>query len=133
MNQVAFPNMSHKCNRCEQAFVAPADLPSGGADPLDFRTASTTAPKTARPNEQLPIPPWAWVFVIACGIIPVITLGGAIPGAIGFGGAGGCLAVARNPSLDIAARIGICVAITAACWVGLFALVGGVAMMQQRR
>lgn len=29
----------------------------------------------------------AWTFSEACAIIPLLTLGGAIPGAIGLGGA----------------------------------------------
>ena len=73
-----------------------------------------------------PIPGWAWIFAVACGIIPVLTLGGAIPGAIGFGGAGGCVAVARDESKSIGLRVGICCGITAACWVLFVALIGAV-------
>ncbi len=80
-----------------------------------------------------PIPPWAWVFAVACGIIPLLTLGGAIPGAIGFGGAGGCVAVARNPSMHLAARVAICVAIAAVCWVLVALLLGGFALLAQER
>ena len=76
-----------------------------------------------------PIPPWAWIFVVACGLIPVVTLGGAIPGALGFGGAAGCIAVARDASKAIGLRVGICVAVTIACWVLLVALLGGIAML----
>lgn len=79
-----------------------------------------------------PIPIWAWGFAAACGIIPFITLGGAIPGAIGFGGAGGCIAVARNPGMSLGARVAACVAITVCCWGLVIALVGGAAMLLQR-
>ena len=79
-----------------------------------------------------PIPAWAWVFAVACGIIPVLTLGGAIPGAIGFGGAGGCIAVARDPSKPVAVRVALCVGITALCWVLAVAVLGGFALLQRR-
>jgi hypothetical protein len=79
-----------------------------------------------------PIPAWAWLFAVACGIIPVLTLGVAIPGAIGFGGAGGCVAVARNPDLPLAGRIAACVAITVGCWALVAALLGGFAMLKNR-
>ena len=70
------------------------------------------------------IPGWAWVFAVACGIIPVLTLGGAIPGAIGFGGASGCVAVARDESKAIGLRVGICCGITALCWILFVVFVG---------
>ena len=78
-----------------------------------------------------PIPRWAWLFAAACGIIPVLTLGGAIPGAIGFGGAAGCVGVARNGSMSVTARVGICTAITLACWIGVVALLGGLAILSR--
>jgi len=75
-----------------------------------------------QPSEPKPrIPGWAWLFVVACGIIPFITLGGAIPGAIGGGGAFGCLAIARDPSNPVGVRVGICIGVTVLCW-GLFAM-----------
>ena len=79
-------------------------------------------PKSVKPK-QLPIPAWAWIFAVLCGAIPLVTLGGAIPAAIGFGGAGGCIGLARNPELNVAARVIGCIAITAVCWllvVGMF-------------
>jgi hypothetical protein len=82
-------------------------------------------------SEKPPIPAWAWVFAAACGVIPVLTLGGALPGAIGFGGAAASVAVARDPEKSPGARFGICLAITALCW-GLFlALVGGVTLLSR--
>jgi hypothetical protein len=79
------------------------------------------------PMEKKPIPPWAWLFAVACGIIPVMTLGGAIPGGIGFGGAGGCLAIARDSSRPLPVRVLLCTGITLLCWGLLIVLVGGVA------
>lgn len=73
---------------------------------------------TGRPVSLLqPIPGWAWVFAVACGAIPVVSLGGAIPMVLGVGGAFGCVAVARDPGRPESERLGICVAITAAAWV----------------
>lgn len=71
-----------------------------------------------------PIPGWAWIFAVAWWIIPVLTLGGAIPAAIGFCGASGCVTVARNDSRTVGARVGICVGITVTCWVVFVAFVG---------
>jgi hypothetical protein len=78
---------------------------------------------------QPPIPAWAWPFAGACGIIPILTLGGAIPAAIGFGGAGGCVGVARDATKPLALRVGICAGIVVVCWVLVIALVGGLALL----
>jgi hypothetical protein len=91
------------------------------------------APKQPKPTTaKPPIQPWAWAFAVACGIIPVLTLGGAIPGAIGFGGAGGCIAVGRNDQMSVAARLAACAGITVGCWVLVVLLVGGIAMFRTR-
>src|SRR5262245_7705012 len=78
-----------------------------------------------------PIPVWAWAFAVACGLIPVFTLGGAIPGAIGFGGAAGCVQVARQPTMGIATRLAICAVITVACWAAVAAIIGGFALLMK--
>lgn len=77
-------------------------------------------------KEQKPKPPIPWrgyLFAGACGIIPILTLGGAIPGAIGVGGAAGCIAVARDPAKSIPARVGICASISGVCWILFVVLV----------
>ncbi len=76
------------------------------------------------------IPAWAWLFVAACVAIPVITLGGAIPGAIGGGGAFGCVAIARDTSKPVGVRLGLCIAVTVVCWTLLLGLVIVAAIMQ---
>jgi hypothetical protein len=63
-----------------------------------------------------PVPAWAWVFMIACALIPIISLGGALPALIGFGGVGGTLTVSRLKSWSVALRAGICALIALACW-----------------
>jgi hypothetical protein len=95
-------------------------------------------------------PGWAWLFVVACAAIPVVSLVGMVFGmilsfreqgrgqqpnaaklaegishalvvtllgaVIGVAGALGCFAVARIATMPMAARLGICVAITCGCW-----------------
>ena len=73
-----------------------------------------------------PIPGWAWIFVVVCALIPILSLGGAIPAAIGFGGAYGCIAIARDLSKSVNMRIGLCVGISILCWVLYFALAIGI-------
>jgi hypothetical protein len=63
-----------------------------------------------------PVPKWAWVFMIACALIPVVTLGGGLPALIGFGGVGGTLTVSRLNRWSVALRAGMCAVITLACW-----------------
>jgi hypothetical protein len=63
---------------------------------------------------------------VACGIIPVVALGGIIPLAIGFGGAGSCLAVARAKSIPVALRLLACVGITILSWIIFGMLVAAV-------
>ena len=80
-----------------------------------------------------PIPPWAWVFVVACGIIPVLTLGGAIPTGIGVGGAAACIGVARNPSMPVAGRVVLCAVITVGCWAAVILILRELFAMLLRR
>ena len=70
----------------------------------------------------IPMPWWGWIFVVACLAIPVVTIGGAIPGAIGVGGAAGVYSVARNPGMNIGLRFFACLGIAVVCWGLLFAL-----------
>jgi hypothetical protein len=69
-----------------------------------------------------PIPAWGYAFAGACAILPFLTLGGAIPGAVGFGGAAACIGVSREPTKSVGVRVAICAAITVVCWL----IVGGV-------
>ena len=76
---------------------------------------------TTEPNGEKPSTPlWAWGFVAACVLIPIVSFGGAIPGAIGGGGGYMCWSIARNTELPTAARIAICAGVSLICWV-LFA------------
>ena len=66
--------------------------------------------------EKPPIPGWAWIFAVICVAMPVASLGGAIPGAVGFASAAGCVAIARDTRKSEGLRIAICLAIAAVCW-----------------
>jgi hypothetical protein len=77
-------------------------------------------------TQRLQIPRWAWVFAGACFVIPVITLGGAIPGAIGGFSGAAVIAIARQTSKPRQQRLIHCGVITGSAWtvfvVFLFAL-----------
>ncbi|HMC63530.1 MAG TPA: hypothetical protein VKI65_01180 [Gemmataceae bacterium] len=74
-------------------------------------------------------PAWGYFFAVACGIIPIISLGGCVPVALGLGGAGGCLQVARSHSLPVALRVVACMGITAVSWVIFGLLILAIAEM----
>lgn len=84
-----------------------------------------------KPPSQ-PIPAWVWIFVVACAAIPIVSLGGALPAAIGVGGAFGCIAIGRNASRSAGMRIGICIGITVLCWVLFVVLVVGLTLLTNR-
>lgn len=100
---------------------------------FDFgkQPARQTERSEAKESPKPPTPGWAWVFAVACGIIPVLTLGGAIPAAIGIGGASACMGIAASPTMSVPARVGACVAVTIGCWVSVILLLGGLALLMQ--
>jgi len=93
--------------------------------------ASFTDPSKAKPRPakvddgvEKPKPPaWGYIFLVACLGIMVLTKGGAIWGGIGGGLGMGCLGICANQKLPVAARVGICTAITVALWVVVFLLI----------
>src|SRR5438105_4640188 len=98
-----------KCNRC-YALFAPGEtacVACGESLAVAHRAAGLGGTAT---------PAWAYVFAAACGLIPIVALGGAIPIVLGFGGAGACMAVARAQSVPLILRLLACVGITIACW-----------------
>ena len=64
-------------------------------------------------------PRWAWVFIGLCLLIPVVTLGGAVPTMIGFLGASLCSASAAHKQWRMAVRVIACVLVSVASWIGL--------------
>lgn len=91
-------------------------------DDLDWMKASSLqqgASKAQRkPNEYQSrfSPAWMWPFGFLCILIPIITVGGVLPGAIGFGGAAGCYSIARNRKYSVGIRLFWCVVITVLAW-----------------
>jgi hypothetical protein len=94
---------------------------------VEVKTNGFTFSYNFKPNEvaapPMPTPWWAWAFVVACILIPVVSLGGAIPGGLGAGGAAACYGVAGNDNWEAPTRIVACVIITLLCWI-LFLMLG---------
>ncbi|HEX9742384.1 MAG TPA: hypothetical protein VGA17_06300 [Nitrospiraceae bacterium] len=65
------------------------------------------------------VPRWTWIFIASCLLIPLVTIGGALPTVIGFAGAWGCSALASNTRWPSAMRIMLCLLVTIASWIGL--------------
>jgi hypothetical protein len=102
---------------------------------LDGPAPEGLAPELAEgsvPNVKPPVPGWVVPFLVGCGVIPLVTLGGALPVLIAVGGISGCLSIARKESLDLVVRVGACAAILVACWLTLFAAIGSVALLLQQ-
>lgn len=76
-------------------------------------------------SESGPVPAWAWIFVVACGVIPIVSLGGALPAAIGFGGAAGCYAIAKDGPQQALTRVLLCAGVTGLCWALFVGLILG--------
>ena len=78
------------------------------------------------------VPWWACLFAVACAVIPGISMGGAIPIALGLGGAAACIKVSSMGALPSPVRFFLCVGITAVAWVAFLALMGLVLGMSRR-
>ncbi len=61
-------------------------------------------------------PWWTWLFVVACVVLPVTTLGGAIPVVCAVLGALLCVRVAAAPEKSIPVKLLACFGITIAAW-----------------
>ena len=70
-----------------------------------------------------PMPRWSWIFVVACIVIPVVTLGGALPVLLGLGGAWACVVISRHPTRSTRAKALWATAITALTWALFIALI----------
>ncbi|HMJ14543.1 MAG TPA: hypothetical protein VK524_24190 [Polyangiaceae bacterium] len=68
-----------------------------------------------------PMPKWAWAFVVACLLIPIVTRGGALPMLLGIGAAGACANISRS-ARPRASRIAWCAAVAVGAWITLAAL-----------
>ncbi len=84
----------------------------------EYRLSLTPKLKDFFGNWFLKAPGWAWIFMGLCLLIPIVTLGGAVPAVIGFIGSWGC-AVLSNQRWPMATRVVLCLLITITSWVGL--------------
>ena len=57
-----------------------------------------------------------WGFAAACGLLPVLTLGGIIPAASAALAACLCLGIARRFDWTLGRRVAACAVVTALCW-----------------
>jgi len=71
-------------------------------------------------KKYIPRPAWVLVFAVMCLLVPVISLGGLIPAVLGFGGTAVCVSVSKT-DLPSIAKVIICVIITLAAWLLVFA------------
>jgi hypothetical protein len=86
---------------------------------------------TGQPYIPLPpIPWWLWIFIVACGSMPIISMGGAIPAVLGLGGAAICLSQGRNTKIPINFRILICIGVTIAAWLLYLVLIIGISYLR---
>jgi hypothetical protein len=74
-----------------------------------------------------PVPRWSWIFLGLIILIPVISLGGALPGLIAAAGVAGTISVSRISRWSTAIRASFCAGITACCWLGFLLLASLVA------
>ena len=107
-------------NRVKQACGLSSEWPVEGAPFLKgvhvIRNGASLSGSDADP-----VPKWVWGFIAACAIIPVVSLGGAVPAATAVAGVSGTLSVARFNRWSLALRAGAWALIALACW-GLFGM-----------
>src|SRR5947208_10871853 len=111
-----------KCPRC-YALNSSADLACSGCG------VSLDAVRRA----AAPVPAWAYLFAGACGLIPIVALGGLIPIILGVGGAGSCMTIARSTSVPGVLRFFGCVLVTGFSWALFLLMVGAFIAAQQHR
>jgi hypothetical protein len=94
---------------------------------LDGISVTTGKPLTVLP----PMPRWAWLFVVACGLIPVLALGGALPILIGLGAATVCASIAKDETKTTGMRLALCAGVTVLAWILFVVLVFGIAALRK--
>lgn len=77
------------------------------------------------------LPPWAWIFIVGSAAIPVVSLGGAVPGALGFGAAAGCANLAKREKWSTGLRLLACAAVAGCAWLLFLTFAVGMAIMKQ--
>jgi hypothetical protein len=98
----------------------------------DARCAACGALPNYGPNITY-VPFYAYVFAIACGMIPAIALGGLVPIALGIGGAGACIKLSSTGSLPAPIRFLSCLVVTGVCWALFAAMLMGIMAIRRQQ
>jgi hypothetical protein len=101
---------------------------------LDTVVQPQKSKKSNKPARQFDgsTPIWAWLFICGCGAIPIVTLGGAIPGMIGFGFGSAVYRLSRNPSFSFPVRFFGSVVLTGTAWGLLFVFGFGAVLLRSQ-
>ena len=70
-------------------------------------------------EEKAPIEWWTWIFVIACGIIPIIFIESLTLLVVGIGGAIKCITIARKTGIERKKKLLLSIKATILAWVYL--------------
>jgi|AKZA01.1.fsa_nt_gi hypothetical protein len=73
-------------------------------------------------------PAWSLIFAVICMLIPIVSLGGALPFLLGGAGATLCVNVSKT-SWSLAARVISCILFTLVAWLLWFYLMVGFSML----
>lgn len=79
--------------------------------------------QTEEQGSQPKAPGWAWAFILTCGAIPIVSLGGVIPAMLGAAGAAACYGLARDGVGPVHRRVLWCSLVTLGAWGGFGTLV----------
>lgn len=77
---------------------------------------ANTEPKKITLETFKHLPKWAWLFIIACALVPVSTLGGAIPTVVAILGIVLCVRMAATPHIKLPLKLVLCTTISVMAW-----------------
>ncbi len=72
------------------------------------------------------VPWWGWIFAVLGIVIPVVSLGGALPVLLGIAAAVSCIRISVQPQMKTAVKAFICFGITVLAWILFLLLILGV-------
>jgi hypothetical protein len=93
--------------------------------------APSHSPRIGVDATGAPLPGWAWPFVAACGVIPILTLGGAFPVTIGLVSAGACWQLAGSKR-SVPLKVAGMAAITLLAWGAVLVLLAVLARLRAK-
>ena len=62
------------------------------------------------------LPWWTWLFIVACALLPIISLGGAIPMVTAVLGIILCIRASSSPTIKTSLKLLYCFGIVAIAW-----------------